>query len=99
MLKLMAHAKKIPTDSGGVQKEAYMFGVPCITMRENTGWVETVEDGGNVLAGEDYEKIKDAILNFEGAEIKGDVFGTGNACADICDILNEHLLQTSVFET
>ena len=90
MLKLMAHAKKILTDSGGVQKEAYMLGVPCITMRENTEWVETVEDRGNVLVGVDSEKIKDAILNFEGTEIKGDVFGTGNACVDICDILNEH---------
>ncbi|WP_052279090.1 hypothetical protein [Methanosarcina acetivorans] len=61
-------------------------------MRENAEWIETVEDGGNVLVEVDYKKIKDAILNFEGAEIKSDVFGTGNACADICDILNEHLL-------
>ena len=90
MLKLMAHARKILTDSGGVQKEAYMLGVPCITMRENTEWVETVEDGGNMLVGADYEKIKDAILNFEGDERKGDVFGTGNACVEICKILNEY---------
>jgi UDP-N-acetylglucosamine 2-epimerase len=90
MLKLMAHSRKILTDSGGVQKEAYMLGVPCITMRENTEWVETVDEGWNVLVGVDYEKIKNAIFNFEGAEIKGDVFGTGNACVDTCAILNEH---------
>ncbi|WP_341537115.1 non-hydrolyzing UDP-N-acetylglucosamine 2-epimerase [Methanosarcina barkeri] len=90
MLKLMTHSRKILTDSGGVQKEAYMLGVPCITMRDNTEWVETVKDGWNVLVRADYEKIKNAILTFEGAEIKNDIFGTGNACEDICDILNEH---------
>ncbi|WP_048184625.1 non-hydrolyzing UDP-N-acetylglucosamine 2-epimerase [Methanosarcina siciliae] len=87
MLKLMAHAKKILTDSGGVQKEAYMLGVPCITMRENTEWVETIEDGGNVLVGANYEKIMDAILNFEGGKAKGNVFGNGDACVKILEIL------------
>ncbi|AKB51855.1 UDP-N-acetylglucosamine 2-epimerase [Methanosarcina barkeri str. Wiesmoor] len=89
MLKLMVHAKKILTDSGGVQKEAYMLGVPCITMRENTEWVETIEDGGNVLVGTDYEKIMDAILNFKGVPVKGNFFGNGNACAEICKTLNK----------
>jgi UDP-N-acetylglucosamine 2-epimerase (non-hydrolysing) len=87
MLKLMSHAKKILTDSGGVQKEAYMLGVPCITMRENTEWVETVEDGGNVLVGAEYEKIRDAIFNFEGTKVKGNVFGNGDACVNILKIL------------
>ncbi|PAV14094.1 UDP-N-acetyl glucosamine 2-epimerase [Methanosarcina spelaei] len=87
MLKLMAHAKKIITDSGGIQKEAYMLKVPCITMRENTEWVETIADGGNVLVGADYEKITDAILNFEGVPIKGNFFGNGNAYVNICEIL------------
>lgn len=87
MLKLMAHSRKILTDSGGVQKEAYMLRVPCITMRENTEWVETVEDGGNVLAGAEYKKIRDAILNFEGSKVKGNVFGNGDACVNILKIL------------
>lgn len=87
MLKLMAHSKKILTDSGGVQKEAYMLGVACITMRENTEWVETVEDGWNDLVGADYEKIVDAILNFEGAKVRGNIFGNGDACIDIFEIL------------
>ncbi len=87
MLKLMAHSSKILTDSGGIQKEAYMLGVPCMTMRENTEWVETVENGWNVLVGVDYRKIVDAIRGFEGADERSDVFGSGNASERVCEIL------------
>jgi UDP-N-acetylglucosamine 2-epimerase (non-hydrolysing) len=87
MLKLMAHSKKILTDSGGVQKEAYMLGVPCITMRENTEWIETVDDGWNVLVGADYEKILDSISNFEVTKTRGYIFGHGDTAARICELL------------
>ena len=93
MLKLMTHARKILTDSGGIQKEAYLLGVPCITMRENTEWIETVEEGWNILVGADYDKIKSAILSFEGAKLKGNVFGAGQACVNICEILKKVPLQ------
>ncbi len=91
MLMLMTNSKKILTDSGGVQKEAYMLGVPCITMRENTEWVETVEDGWNALVGADYEKIVDSIRNFEGSTSKKNVFGIGNSSENICKILNNNI--------
>ncbi|WP_440952857.1 non-hydrolyzing UDP-N-acetylglucosamine 2-epimerase [Methanococcoides sp. FTZ1] len=89
MLKLMSNSRKILTDSGGVQKEAYMLGVPCITMRDNTEWVETVDDGWNVLVGSDRNMIMDAIDGFEGAGETGNVFGSGDACERICTLLED----------
>lgn len=86
MLKLMNNSKKILTDSGGVQKEAYMLDVPCVTMRENTEWVETVEEGWNVLVGADYGKIVGAIEDFKGVDMKSEIFGTGNISERICDM-------------
>ncbi len=79
MIRLMAHAEKVLTDSGGVQKEAYMLGVPCITLRENTEWVETVEAGWNVLVGAERERIVDAIRHFSPGSRQMRVFGDGNA--------------------
>lgn len=87
MLHLMAHAEKILTDSGGVQKEAYMLGVPCITLRENTEWVETVEAGWNVLVGAERERIVDAIHSFSPASRQVNLFGDGDACIRIGEIL------------
>jgi len=87
MIRLMAHAKKILTDSGGVQKEAYMLGVPCITLRENTEWVETVEAGWNVLVGAEQDLITGAIRSFSPASRQKNLFGDGDACIRIGEIL------------
>jgi len=79
MLLLERSARKILTDSGGVQKEAYMLKVPCITMRDGTEWVETVEDGWNVLVGADKEKIISAASSFDPRSEQREMFGKGDA--------------------
>ena len=87
MLLLEKNSKKILTDSGGVQKEAYILGVPGITLRDNTEWVETVEDGWNVLVSAEKEKILKAIREFEPATEQRDVFGKGNASEKMTEII------------
>ncbi|MBS5949701.1 MAG: UDP-N-acetylglucosamine 2-epimerase (non-hydrolyzing) [Clostridium sp.] len=87
MINLESNSQKIVTDSGGVQKEAYFMEKPCITMRDETEWVETVENGWNVIVGSDKEKIKDAIVNFNPTGKQEMAFGLGNAA----DIISEKL--------
>ncbi|MBA7490795.1 UDP-2,3-diacetamido-2,3-dideoxy-D-glucuronate 2-epimerase [subsurface metagenome] len=84
-LKLMSHAKKIITDSGGIQKETYILRVPCVTIRKRTEWVETVEDGWNILVDANKEKIIEAIRNFEPSGEQGNIFGNGTAATTICE--------------
>ncbi|HWQ41207.1 MAG TPA: UDP-N-acetylglucosamine 2-epimerase (non-hydrolyzing) [Desulfosporosinus sp.] len=79
MITLEAHAAKLVTDSGGVQKEAYFAGVPCITMRDETEWVETVEVGWNRLTGADEGKIIEAVESFTPPEDRPSIFGDGHA--------------------
>ena len=63
MIRLEEGACAIVTDSGGVQKEAYFFQVPCVTLRDETEWVETVAAGANRLVGADYEQIVASVLD------------------------------------
>lgn len=65
MLVLQSHAHTIVTDSGGIQKEAAWLGIPCVTLRGETEWVETVQSGWNVLAGTEVGPILDAISKAE----------------------------------
>lgn len=87
MLALEKNALKILTDSGGVQKEAYLLGTPCITLREETEWLETVETGWNVLAGTDPDQIKHAVYSPPPLGARPHFYGTGQAGRLISEIL------------
>ncbi len=88
-IALLMAAGKVITDSGGVQKEAYFFGVPCVTVRDETEWIETVEDGWNALVGTETEDILDAIHKFNPAGTKSKSFGDGHAAEQIARILDK----------
>jgi UDP-N-acetylglucosamine 2-epimerase len=90
MIALENNAKAILTDSGGIQKEAYMLGVPCITLRDETEWIETVESGWNILAGSDRAKIIEAVERADELHrAKRKLFyGDGQASDKIYDIIS-----------
>ncbi|QED49626.1 non-hydrolyzing UDP-N-acetylglucosamine 2-epimerase [Cytobacillus dafuensis] len=88
MLTLEANAKKIVTDSGGVQKEAYFMKVPCVTIREQTEWVETLEGEANILTGTDTEKILAAVQKEVSPQYK-EVFGDGQASEKIVELIKK----------
>jgi len=88
MIRLMASSKKILTDSGGMQKEAYMLGIPCITLRENTEWVETLYDNWNILTGSDSKKIWYALIKSIHVKHQRDFYPTG-AAKKIRDVINQ----------
>jgi UDP-GlcNAc3NAcA epimerase len=88
MLLLEKGASLILTDSGGVQKEAFFYNVPCVTMRDETEWVETIELGWNVLVGASKDAIEAAVANFATnppatAELKP--YGDGDAAGKILE--------------
>ena len=89
MLELIKNSSLIMTDSGGLQKEAYFFHKQCITLRDETEWVELVEAGVNSVVGSSYEKIIKSykqVLNFESGVWK-DLYGNGKAAEKILDVL------------
>jgi len=88
---LEKNAYKILTDSGGVQKEAYILGVPCITLRNTTEWVETVRDGWNVLVGAGKEEIVRMAKEFRPSKGRSNVFGSGRASLKIVGILIQYI--------
>jgi UDP-N-acetylglucosamine 2-epimerase len=88
-LTLERQALRVVTDSGGVQKEAFMLGVPCVTLREDTEWPETVEAGWNILAGSSPSAIVDAVHRPMPTRPRGHPFGAGNAALFIAQSLDK----------
>ena len=88
MIRLEESARAIYTDSGGVQKEAYFFRVPCITLRDETEWVETVQSGWNRLVGAVPERIAGAECDAVPATQGDSFYGDGRACNRIVEILS-----------
>jgi UDP-GlcNAc3NAcA epimerase len=85
-LELARNARAVLTDSGGVQKEAYLLGVPCVTLRDTTEWVETVEAGWNVLVDLDTDAALAALERDPPAD-RPELYGGGRAAERVCDIL------------
>ncbi|MDD5552131.1 MAG: UDP-N-acetylglucosamine 2-epimerase (non-hydrolyzing) [Candidatus Pacebacteria bacterium] len=90
MLWLENNAKKILTDSGGVQKEAYFAKVPCLTLRDETEWVETVKGKWNILVGADKDRILKAVERFNPKNTQKKYFGGGDTSKKILEILTKN---------
>ena len=88
MLVLEKNAQLIMTDSGGIQKEAFFFKVPCITLRPETEWLETVDSGWNILTGADSAKIVQTATGTSWPSKSENLFGDGNAAEKIVSILS-----------
>jgi len=87
MIALERSARIILTDSGGIQKEAYWLGVPCVTLRDETEWVETIEFGWNKLIGSGTSHIIEAVHTFRSPGTRRSLYGDGNAAGHIAMIL------------
>jgi len=91
MIMLLKNAELVITDSGGVQKEAFFFGKQCITLREQTEWVELVEKGFNVLVGSDSRRLISAFNSFstQESDFSANLYGNGHAAKTIAEIIQK----------
>ena len=90
MLYLTSCAKKVITDSGGLQKEAYLLSVPCVTVRPQTEWVETLNGNWNVICSTSTNDIIKNITDITPQQsAKSDYYGDGHAAQKICDLLKQ----------
>ncbi len=96
MMALVSKSDLLITDSGGLQKEAYLLNTPCVTIRDNTEWVETIEAGANILALPTAEDVSTKALKMWGLKTNNDasVYGDGRAAERIAEILSSGEIQT-----
>jgi UDP-N-acetylglucosamine 2-epimerase (non-hydrolysing)/UDP-GlcNAc3NAcA epimerase len=87
---LARHARAILTDSGGIQKEALVLGVPCVTLRDRTEWVETVDAGWNVLVDLDRDAALAALARPRPSGAPPELYGGGRAAERIRDVLSSY---------
>jgi UDP-GlcNAc3NAcA epimerase len=91
MAALVSQARVLVTDSGGLQKEAYWYGVPCVTARPSTEWVDTVETGANVLVDADPDALAAAAAAARMPAERPPLYGDGNASARVAAALHASL--------
>ena len=91
IIVLEKNAKVVLTDSGGVQKEAFFYGRPCVILRPETEWVEIVEHGAGILADADYDRIRNALDSLAGRQVQfPPLFGDGRAAEHILQAISEY---------
>ena len=93
IIRLEKNARVVMTDSGGVQKEAFFYGTPCVILRPETEWVEIVDAGAGILADAGYERIMKAYADLSGREVKfpplfGDAHASERILSEIIDFFN-----------
>jgi UDP-GlcNAc3NAcA epimerase len=89
MLELLKNSRIVLTDSGGLQKEAYFFGKPCVTLRDETEWVELCERGANILVGSSHSRIVDGFREMirRSPDFGNDLYGGGHAARRVIEAL------------
>lgn len=90
MLSMEKNARMILTDSGGIQKEAFFFGVPCLTLRQETEWTELVAIGWNKLVGDQVDEIIYHVRTWQPEGLRPNLYGDGDSGAKIVTILENH---------
>jgi len=91
MVKLERYCRMILTDSGGVQKEAYICDIPCVTLRPETEWIETVEAGWNRTVGADPDAIIEAVSEKWWSDERKSIFGDGHAAEGMVVVIGDYL--------
>jgi UDP-N-acetylglucosamine 2-epimerase len=84
---LASQARVIVTDSGGLQKEAYWYGIPCVTLRPSTEWIDTVELGANQLVDDDPDRLVAAVERARMPDGRPELYGDGRASDRIADLV------------